>query len=171
VATSKKKKDPVVDGLKKDIGELNRETFELKKVIENQRLLIKERDEIIANLKESPDAPVKEHVSTDFDDALEIVALPAPGCQISPKKYKGEIVESKIDKYGYYHWLFPRKNAIQILSATAGMKHVLVGPDDEIKAMVPRGRFQEEVVIRRHVMREIPGGKTRWIEVIVEESK
>jgi hypothetical protein len=103
---------------------------------------------------------------------VEIVAIPpAKGIRPVPKFVDGAPVARRIDEDGYCYDTLPVKNAIPFLTEFAGMKHLLIGPLDELKATVQDGLYSKEITVYRHKKNKDKPGRIEWIRVEVEESR
>jgi hypothetical protein len=114
----------------------------------------------------------KDQSETARPGYVEIVAIPPKkGIRPIQKVIDGIPAQRKIDEDGYCYDTLPIKNAIPLLTEKAGMKHVLVGPVDEIQAEEMHGMYSRKVTIKRHVKRKDITGATYWVPVEIEESK
>lgn len=115
----------------------------------------------------------KIHGITDHGEPIvEIVAVPKDKNIKPPAKHvNGEKVKEIIDEDGYHHYFLPKSNAAQILGATSGMKHYLVGPMDFLKTTVPDGLYTKEVTICRYRKVIKPDRSKVWRQAVKPPKK
>lgn len=93
-------------------------------------------------------------VAIGAKDTVEVVAVPASkDVRVLDLRYEGELCERK-EVEGYSHFIVPRKFAERLLTGRGGMKFLLTGQKEPLKAKRFNGLTAEEVTIYPHVLGE-----------------
>lgn len=180
VSQEVKKLQAEIYNLKKALAESNSMKTGLKKAIDNLKAALVEAEKEVDTWREDfkklasdfdgykkEVAPLKEKMDAilKYDESVEIVAIPAfEGGVVGSRKINGEPAKEFVDEDGYKHFFLPRSMAEKLLADQGSpIKHVLIGPMDEIKgirALV--GMYAKEIPIVRHT-KQIRNGKAVWI--------
>lgn len=153
-----KEKQEAID----EANTLRGETLSLKD------LLRKANDKIQA-LESINDSDKNENKLTNY---VEIVALMPDRKQRPPLKMVDGIPAKRvIDEDGFCHDFVPVKVAGPFITEKHGLRHVLVGPMDNLTVSISKGLYTETVVVPRHSKRKFDNGEIRWIPVEVEQSE
>ncbi len=145
-----------IDALKKQVAELEHDIEQWRN---DYKKLAAEYDEY---RKETEGKLKTLELIDKHEQLIEIVAIPpVEGARVPPKS---QAVKEFIDDDGFKHFLMPRPVAERILSDVGSpIKHVLVGPIDEIKGLKTlNGVYASDVPAIRHV-RQLRNGKTVWV--------
>jgi regulator of replication initiation timing len=116
---------------------------------------LKQENEALKTENKALNAKVAEMLAAvEAKDNLEIVAVPAKGIAKVPDLYcDGGRCERK-EADGYSHFIVPRQLAETLLTNTQGMKYLLVGQKEPLKAKRRNGLAVEEVTVYPHVLGE-----------------
>lgn len=150
--------------MKKALSENERLQKELEKVEGENRALIVENERLKKQVEE-----LKAYAPKEEEGLIEVVALPAnPNVKVAPKTEKGKKVKEIVDDDGFHHFFVSREHAIALLGATAGLKHVLAGPDKKMTFERLNGLYSEQITVYRHVKVKNTKGGAQWVPSIEE---
>jgi len=122
---------------------------------------LKQENEALKTQAEALKAKIAElSVAIDAKDNVEIVAVPAKGVTKVPDLYCGEGRCERKEVDGYTHFVVPRSLAETLLTNTQGMRYLLVGQKEPLKAKRRNGLAVEEVAVYPYVL-----GEAGWKQV------
>ena len=93
-------------------------------------LILKEENEAL----KAKVAELTKLVEVKAASTVEIVAIPAAGITKVPDLYMGDEVCGRKEEDGYTHFFVPRRFAETLLTNTVGMKFLLTGQKEPLKA-------------------------------------
>jgi hypothetical protein len=140
---------------------------------ENERFkeMVKVLEERVAAVASSAGARV-ETEKAEKEELVEVVAVPfSPSVKVPNIVYGGKTLRREKDADGFYHFFTEREHAESLLTSTAGLRFVLVGPMEKLTVKRLFGVRHKDVTVLRHVKTEYKTGGVRWVPIIEEESK
>jgi len=114
--------------------------------IEANLVLKEENEKLKAKVAE-----LTKRVEAKAAATVEIVAIPGAGIKKVPDLYFGDEACERKDEDGYTHFFVPRRFAETLLTNTCGMKYVLTGQKEPLKARRHTGLTVEEVTVYPYV--------------------
>jgi hypothetical protein len=112
----------------------------------------------------------KDASAVDGAEYVEIVAVPAQRrMRLGRFVINGVEVPGQIDEDGFEHFVVPKENAKQLISASDS-RHVLVGPVDYLDTKVIVGAYEQPKRCLKH-RKIVAGGEPQWVPVEIETPK
>ena len=130
------------------------------KLIEANFALKQENEALKTQTEALKDKIAKLSIAVDAKDNVEIVAVPVKGVTRVPDLYCGKEACERKEVDGYTHFIVPRKFAEALLTNTSGMKYLLTGQKEPLKAKRRTDLAVEEVTVYPYVL-----GEAGWKQV------
>jgi len=147
----------------------NAEIAKLKSEVERLQNENSEHVKKIASLEEQ--IKNAEKPKEKEDGLFVIVALPAEGVKVPELSYKGVKVKREKDSDGFYHFYTTKEHAESLLTNTAGLKFVLVGPDKKMEVKIRKGLEYEKITVYKHNKTKTTKGVVNWVPVVEDGNK
>jgi len=146
----------------------NAEIAKLKSEVERLENENSEHVKKIASLEEQIKKLETDKPKEKTDGLIELVALPADGVKVPELSYKGVKVKREKDSDGFYHFYTSKEHAESLLTNTAGLKFVLIGPDKKMEVKIRKGLEYEKVTVYKHNKTKTTKGIVNLVPVIDE---
>jgi regulator of replication initiation timing len=118
-------------------------------------LVLRQENEALKTEAEALKAKIaKLSTAIEAEDNVEIVAVPAKAGVKVPDLYCGKRMCERKEVDGYTHFTVPRKFAEALLTNTSGLKYLLVGQKEPLKAKRRTDLAVEDVTVYPYVLGE-----------------